>query len=44
VLTGEVPWKGLNPMQIGMALLAKDERPPVARRRGEHSPSASVEE
>ena len=29
VLTGEIPWAGLNGMQIGMKLLAQNARPPV---------------
>ena len=29
VLTGEFPWQGLNPMQIGMQVMVKKARPPV---------------
>jgi len=29
VLTGDIPWRGLNPMQVGMQILAKQARPAV---------------
>jgi len=29
VLTGAVPWQGLNPMQVGMQILMQQARPPV---------------
>ena len=29
VLTGDIPWRGLNPMQVGMQILNKQARPAV---------------
>ena len=29
VLTGEIPWRGLNPVQVAMQILAKQARPAV---------------
>ena len=29
VLAGDIPWRGLNPMQVGMQILTKQARPAV---------------